>query len=60
MKRKIKIAPRLKACTVRAFIRRGNTLRVTANHFGFKTIKSLYDRFGDEIKGVAPKGRRWP
>ena len=52
------INPTLKAVAVRKYLRKGYTLSQAATKFGFKSVQSLYNRFGKAIVGVSPPGRR--
>lgn len=49
----------VKASNIRALIRKGNTITGIARVYGC-SVKTIYARFGAEIKGLSPAGRRWP
>jgi transposase-like protein len=54
---KIRIAPNLKASTVRRLARGGWTMKAIAQAYGFCNTQALYVRFGKGIVGVAKRGR---
>ncbi len=48
----------VKASNIRALIRKGWTIGQIAVEYGCSRI-TIYRRFGDEIKGLSPVGRRY-
>lgn len=48
----------VKASNIRALIRKGNTIGQIAVMYGCSRL-TIYRRFGDEIKGLSPMGRRY-
>lgn len=56
-KNRLKKAPDLKASTVRRLIRTGMTIVQICAQYEISRV-TLYKRFGDEIKGRSPRGRR--
>jgi transposase-like protein len=52
-----RIAPNLKASTVRRLARAGVTMKSIAQAYGFCNVQALYARFGSQIVGIAKRGR---